>query len=207
MSVTIVNNAILKHKLGILRETDTPPDSFRRLISEISTHLFCEAAKDLPCMSVDIEAPFARTKVDRLIQKISLISIMRAGNGMLDSILRTWPNSSVGHVGIYRDKFLSNTVEYYFKVPNGIEDSVVFVLDPIVATGDTAIACMERLYEFGCKDIRFISVLSSESGAAALMSHYPDIKLYTLSTDDQLTDEGYLTPGIGDVGSRYYNTQ
>lgn len=206
MPVTIVDNAILKHKLGVLRKVDTQPDSFRRLISEISVHLFYEAAKNLPCEQFDIDAPFAKTQVEQLVQQVTLLAIMRAGNGMLDSILRTWPNSSVGHAGIYRDKFFKNTVEYYFKVPKGIEDSVVFVLDPIIATGETALACLERLQELGCKDIRFLSVLTSAEGQKMLMSRYPDTHLYTLSIDDQLTEEGYLTPGIGDVGSRYYNT-
>ncbi len=206
MPVTIVKNAILQHKLGVLRNNDTPPDSFRRLLSEISVHIFCEAAKDLPCKKVEIHAPFASTQVDTLENKVALISIMRAGNGMLDSILRTWPGASVGHAGIYRDKFLNDTVEYYFKVPQGIEDATVFVLDPIIATGETALACLERLHEFNCKNIRFLSVLASKVAQEKLLSHYPDTQIYTLCVDDQLTGEGYLTPGIGDVGGRYYNT-
>lgn len=206
MPLTIVNNAILKHKLGMLRRIETQPDSFRRLINEISVHLFCEAAKNLSCDKIQIEAPFAKAEVDQLNGQVTLLSVMRAGNGMLDSILRTWPNSSVGHAGIYRDKFFKNTVEYYFKVPKGIENSVVFVLDPIIATAETALACLERLHELGCKDIRFLSVLSSEQGSEKILSRYPNTHLYTLSSNDQLTQEGYLTPGIGDVGSRYYNT-
>ena len=206
MPVTIVNNAILKHKLGALRQVDTQPDSFRRLINEISVHLFYEAAKNLSCKEIEIEAPFAQAKVEELEDKVTLLSVMRAGNGMLDSLLRTWPNSSVGHAGIYRDKFFNNTVEYYFKVPKDIKNSVVFILDPIIATGETALACLERLHEFGCKDVRFLSVLTSEQGLEKLMSRYPETHIYTLSSGDQLTDDGYLTPGIGDVGARYYNT-
>ena len=207
MPVSLINNAILNHKLGLLRQEKTKPEDFRNLVGDISIQLFYEAAKDLSCIKVDAKTPFAETEVDQLKDQIALISIMRAGNGMLDTILRAWPDSSVGHVGIYRDKFLKNTVEYYFKVPKKISNATVFVLDPIIATGDTALACVSRLKEFDCKDIRFLSILTSTHGRNLLMKYHPEVKLYSLSDTDELTDKGYLTPGIGDVGRRYYNTQ
>jgi len=207
MPVTVIQNPIMQHKLGLLRDVNTPSDSFRRAVSEMSVQLFYEAASDLPLVEKEVTSPFSTTRVKRAAKSVTLIALMRAGNGMMESILDMWSEASVGFIGIYRDKFLKNTVEYYFKMPIGIADSAVFVLDPIIATGDTAIASVDRLKETGCTDIRYLSVLTSAQGKDALIECHPDVHLYAVSVTDEVNDDGYIVPGIGDVGSRYYNTR
>lgn len=206
MPVHLINNPLMQHKLGSLRNVNTPADSFRRILAQMSAQLFYEAASDLPTTLQDITAPYATATANRISQPVALIPVMRAGLGMVEPILSLWPDASVGHIGIYRDRFIQNTVEYYFKMPKGVAKAAIFVLEPIIATGDTAIACVDRLKEIGCSDIRYLSVLSSSQGKDALMEAHPDVKLFTVAMDDQLNDEGYITPGIGDVGTRYYNT-
>ncbi len=206
MPFTLIDNPLMQHKLGSLRNVHTPSDSFRRILAQMSVQIFYEAARDLPYAKQPVTAPFAETHANRISKPVALVPLMRAGNGMMESILNLWPDAAVGHVGIYRDKFIKNTVEYYFKMPKGITESAVFVLDPIIATGDTAIASIDRLKEIGCSDIRCLSILTSNQGKDALMTCHPDVQLFAVSSDDDLNDEGYITPGIGDVGSRYYNT-
>lgn len=206
MPVTIINNPLMQHKLGSLRNVDTQPDSFRRILSQMSVQIFYEAARDLPNEPRTITTPFDSTEVNRVSKSVALLPVMRAGLGMAESILNLWPDAAVGHIGIYRDKFLKNTVEYYFKMPKGVAKAAVFVLDPIIATGDTAIATVDRLKEIGCNDIHYLSFLTSVQGKDTLMENHPDVKLFAVCTDDHINDEGYLTPGLGDVGARYYNT-
>ena len=207
MAFNIIDNPFLKHKLSLLRSVDTPSHEFRQLISEISAQIFCDAAKSFQCEKVEIETPFASSLSEKIEIPISLIPVMRAGNGMLESILKIWPTASVGHIGIYRDKFLNHTVEYYFKMPNSIVESKVFILDPIIATGETAMACVDRLKEIGCKDICFLCILTTRNAQEELLKRHPDVEIYAVSDDDEITSEGYLTPGIGDFGARYYNTK
>ena len=205
MPVTLIDNPLMQHKLASLRNEDTASDSFRRVMAQMSVQIFYEAARDLPYAVQTIKTPFASTDVNRICKGVALIPVMRAGLGMSEAIVNLWPDATVGHIGIYRDKFIQNTVEYYFKMPKGIKDSAIFVLDPIVATGDTAIATIDRLKEIGCSDIRYLSLLTSRQGAETLMQTHPDIKLFAVSTSDDINEDGYLTPGLGDVGSRYYN--
>ena len=207
MSINLVTNTLIEHKLGTLRSNATPPDTFRRIIGELSVQLFYAAASNLPTCTTDIETPFSNTQAQLLKKHVSLMPIMRAGNGMLEAILKVWPEGSVGHIGIYRDKFLNNTVEYYFKAPENIAQSSIMLMDPIIATGDTAKASVDRLKELGCTDISFLSLICSQAGADRLMESHPDISLFTITTEDTVTDENYVTPGIGDVGARYYNTK
>lgn len=206
MPVKIINNPLMLHKLGSLRNAETPSDSFRRIMEQISVQIFYEAASDLPTFQKEVQSPFAKTKIHRVDTSIALIPVMRAGIGMAESILNLWPDAAVGHIGIYRDKFLKNTVEYYFKMPKGVANSTVFLLDPIIATGDTATASIGRLKEVGCKDIRYLTILMSKHAKATLDKNHPDVPVFTISVDDDINEQGYLTPGIGDVGARYYNT-
>lgn len=207
MPVTLVSNAIIQHKLGTLRKAETPPDTFRRIIGELSVQLFFEAASNLPFVEEEVQGPFEQTRIQQVSSHICLVSVMRAGNGMLEAILRAWPEGSVGHIGIYRDKFLNNTIEYYFKTPEHITESSVFLMDPIIATGDTAIASVERLKELGCTDISFLSLMTSATGKERLLEAHPELKLFAISTEETIADTGYVTPGIGDVGARFYNTK
>lgn len=206
MPVTLIDNPLMQHKLASLRNENTPADSFRRVMAQMSVQIFYEAARGLPYAAQTIQTPFASTEVNRISKSVVLIPVMRAGLGMSEAIVNLWPDAAVGHIGIYRDKFIQNTVEYYFKMPKGVANSAVFVLDPIVATGDTAIATIDRLKEIGCSDIHYLSLLTSQQGADVLMETHPDVKLFAVSTSDSINEEGYLTPGLGDVGSRYYNT-
>ena len=139
-------------------------------------------------------------------ENVALISIMRAGNGMLEGMMKLLSYASVGHVGIYRDKFINTTVEYYFRVPNDIEKRKVILLDPLLATGDTASAAIARLKEYGVKEIRFVTILASKQGIERLIKDHPEISIYTLSVEPELTADGYLLPGIGDAGDRLYGT-
>ncbi|HSX52732.1 MAG TPA: uracil phosphoribosyltransferase [Cellvibrio sp.] len=206
MPVTLIDNPLMQHKLASLRNENTPADSFRRVMVQMSVQIFYEAARDLPYAAQTIKTPFASTEVNRISKSVVLIPVMRAGLGMSEAIVNLWPDAAVGHIGIYRDKFIQNTVEYYFKMPKGVVNSAIFVLDPIIATGDTAIATIDRLKEIGCSDIRYLSLLTSQQGAEGLMQTHPDVKLFAVSTSDSINDDGYLTPGLGDVGARYYNT-
>lgn len=206
MPVTLVNNPLMIHKLGTLRNSDIASDTFRRTLAQMSVQMFYEATKDLDSQTQSINSSFGTIEVERISNKIVLVPLMRSGLGMLDPILTLWPDASVGHIGIYRDKFLKNTVEYFFKLPKEIGKSRTYLLDPIIATGDTAIASVDRLKEAGCKDICFLSLLVSETGKNALMHFHSDVKLFTISTTDTLHNDGYLQPGIGDVCARYYNT-
>ena len=207
MPVILIDNPLMQHKLASLRNVNTASDSFRRILSQISVQIFYEAARDLPNAAQTISTPFADVSVNRISKSVALISVMRAGIGMSESILNLWPDAAVGHIGIYRDKFIKNTVEYYFKMPKGVDASAIFVLDPIIATGDTAIATIDRLKEIGCSDIRYLSILTSSQGKETLMQNHPDVKLYAVCTEDEINEQGYLTPGLGDVGARYYNTR
>jgi uracil phosphoribosyltransferase len=206
MPVTLIDNPLMQHKLASLRNVNTPADSFRRVMAQMSVQIFYEAARGLPYAAQTIQTPFATTEVNRISKSVVLIPVMRAGLGMSEAIVNLWPDAAVGHIGIYRDKFIQNTVEYYFKLPKDVMNSSVFVLDPIIATGDTAIATIDRLKEIGCSDIHYLSLLTSQQGADVLMETHPDVKLFAVSTSDSINEEGYLTPGLGDVGSRYYNT-
>ncbi len=207
MPLHLVDHPLIQHKLGSLRSIETPSERFRRLMGEVSLLLFIESTKNLTTQQEVVTAPFGETDAQKISSKITIIPIMRAGLGMLDSIQSFWPDASVGHIGIYRDKFLSNTVEYYFKIPKTLENSVVYLLDPVIATGDTAIASVDRLKESGATDIRFVSILASSVGTKALLEAHPDVSIFTVSCQDNVTKEGYLSPGIGDIGARYYNTQ
>lgn len=205
MPVTLIDNPLMQHKLASLRNENTPADSFRRVMAQMSVQIFYEAARGLPYAAQTIQTPFASTEVNRIAKSVVLIPVMRAGLGMSEAIVNLWPDAAVGHIGIYRDKFIKNTVEYYFKLPKGVANSAIFVLDPIIATGDTAIATIDRLKEIGCSDIHYLSLLTSRQGAEVLMETHPDVKLFAVSTGDGINEDGYLTPGLGDVGARYYN--
>lgn len=207
MPLTLLDHPIAQHKLGILRSSETTPEQFRSLMAELGLMLFIESTKNLGTKSATVNAPFGEAEVSLAAEKIALIPILRTGLGMIEGIQNYWPDASVGHIGIYRDKFLNNTVEYYFKTPKSLSESITYIFDPIIATGDTAIASIERLKESGAKRIRFVSILASQEGIKAIEDNYPDVEIFALSDIDVVTEQGYVAPGIGDVGARYYNTQ
>lgn len=206
--VEIVNHPLLRHKLGYLRDKNTSSAEFRNITKEISYMLAHEAMRDWSQFTqVDIETPIAKAKVDRITNPPVIVSIMRAGNGMLDAVLDVIPFASVGFIGIYRDKFINNTVEYYFKMPADIKGKMAILCDPLISTADTIIAAIDRLKSYEVKDIRIISILVSELAIGRIQHFHPDVEIFTLNVENEVNELGYLVPGLGDAGDRLYQTK
>jgi len=205
-AVHVVNHPLAQDKLWHLRDKRTTPDNFRRLIGEISQILAYEITGDLKTKEVRVETPIQATNAKKIVENMALVPIMRAGQAMLEGMLGLLPYCAVGHIGIYRDKFVNNTVEYYFRLPKGIEGMRVAVLDPMLATGDTAIVAISRLKEYKVGAISFASILASSHGLTRLQEAHPDVKIYTLSIEPELNSHGYIVPGLGDAGDRIYGT-
>ncbi len=202
-----VKHPVLKHKLAMLRNKNTDSIGFRGLMNEIGKFLAYEITRDLEMEEFELETPMMKTIGVRPKSYPILVSIMRAGNGMLDGVLETLPYASAGHIGIYRDKFIDNTVEYYFKLPNEHKGKDILLIDPMLATGDTAIAAIDRLKQYNVGKITMMSVLASPEGISRLNHFHPDVKIVSLSLEEGLNEKGYLLPGLGDAGDRLYNTK
>jgi uracil phosphoribosyltransferase len=202
----ILNHPILQHNLTKLRNRDTAPVDFRRVMDQLSALLAYEITRDISVSNEPVTTPLEETHGAVVSDDLVIVSIMRAGNGMLDGLLRMLPFSRVGHIGIYRDKFIGNTVEYYFRLPDEVKGRKILLADPLIATGDTAVASIDRLKEYGVESIRFVSLLASPEGLAHLHDHHPDVEVYTLSVERELNAEGYILPGLGDAGDRLYGT-
>lgn len=205
--LTIIEHPILQHKLTLLRKKETKSSEFRSLLNEMSGLLAYECTKDLPVTTIDIETPLEKTQGKVVNEEPMVVSIMRAGNAMIDGILNILPFASVGHIGIYRDKFTQNTVEYYFRLPDEPEGRSVILADPLLATGDTTIACLDRLKQYNVGSIKMISVLVSKEGVKKVHHFHPDVEIITICQERAFTDDGYLLPGIGDAGDRLYKLQ
>jgi len=206
--VTVLNHPLLRHKLGHLRDKNTSSAEFRRLVEEISRALAHEVMTDWDDMTtVEIETPLARAKVDRIQNSPVIVSIMRAGNGMLDAVLEMIPFASAGFIGIYRDKFVHNTVEYYFKMPADIQGKMALLCDPLVSTADTMIAAIDRLKSYEVKRIKILTILVSELALERIHHFHPDVEIFTLNIEKQIDERGYLIPGLGDAGDRLYQTK
>jgi len=189
-----------------MREKDTNSIGFRGLMNEIGKFLAFEATRNIETETFEIETPLAKTLGIRPKKYPMVVSIMRAGNGMLDGVLETLPYASAGHIGIYRDKFINNTVEYYFKLPADSKGRDVILLDPMLATGDTMIAAIDRLKQYNVGKITLLSVLVSPQGLERLHYFHPEVEIFALSKEEGLNEKGYLLPGMGDAGDRLYNT-
>jgi uracil phosphoribosyltransferase len=207
-NVKVLKHPLLQHKLGYLRDKATPSSEFRDLVKEISRILAHEVMTDWQELrSVEIETPIARTIVPRIANAPVVVSIMRAGNGMLDAVLSMIPFASAGFIGIYRDKFIHNTVEYYFKMPADIAGKMAILCDPLVATADTVVAAIERLQSYEVKNIRILSILISQHAIDRIHHFYPEVEIYTLNIEAEVNENGYLVPGLGDAGDRLYQTK
>lgn len=203
-----VNHPLLRHKLGYLRDKNTQSNEFRDLVQEISKILAYEVMREWTSFDqLQVETPIAKANIERIVNAPIAVSIMRAGNGMLDAVLSMIPFASAGHIGIYRDKFLKTTVEYYFKMPQISKDRTVILCDPLIATGDTIVAALERLKQYEVGKIKIISILASEQGLAKIQKYHPDVDIYYLNIEKELNDLGYLVPGLGDAGDRLYHTK
>lgn len=208
MNLKLLEHPLLRHHLGVLRDKNSSTEKFRDVTKEISRILAYEALRDWKDLEdVDIETPLAKTKVQRMHQAPLIISVMRAGNPMLDAILGIMPFASAGHIGIYRDKFIHTTVEYYFKIPKEHVGRAVFLCEPLIATADTSIAAIDRLKSYNVGKIRLLSILVSPQGVEKLAKYHPDVEIYALEKEQGLNELGYLMPGLGDAGDRLYGTK
>lgn len=205
---TVINHPLIQHKLTYMRSQETTTDNFRRLLREISQMLAYEVTRDLPTEMISITTPIASVESPIISgKKLCLVSILRAGNGMLDGMLDVLPTARVGHVGLYRDPETLEPVEYYFKVPEDIDERLVIVVDPMLATGNSAIAALNRLKESGANTIKYVCLLASPEGVAKLQAAHPDVPITTAAVDQCLNEHGYIVPGLGDAGDRIFGTK
>ncbi|MFT3988050.1 uracil phosphoribosyltransferase [Aestuariivirga sp.] len=207
-NLTVVNHPLVLHKLTLMRDKHTPSAVFRQLLHEISLLLAYEVARDLPMTTQTIETPVAEMEAPILKgKKLVIVSILRAGNGLLEGMLNLMPSARVGHIGLYRDPKTLQPVEYYMKVPDDIAERRVIVVDPMLATGNSVVAALTRLKEKGAKDIRLVCLLSVPEGIRRVASAHPDVPIYTAAVDSHLNDHGYIVPGLGDAGDRMFGTK
>ncbi len=208
MNPMIVDHPLIQHKISLLRDKQTGTKEFRDLVSEIANLLCYEATRDLPTEEVEIETPvtMARTKV-LAGRKLALVPILRAGMGMLDGMLNLIPAAKVGFIGLYRDETTLQPVEYFCKLPSDIAERDVLVLDPMLATGGSAIDAITMIKKHGAKRIKFIGLIAAPEGLKALQEAHPDVAIYMGSLDDHLNENGYIVPGLGDAGDRIYGTK
>ena len=203
-----VDHPLIQHKLTLMRRKDQSTAGFRQLLREISTLLAYEVTRDLPLTRVEIETPMQKMQAPVLTgKKLCFVSILRAGNGLLDGMLDLLPSARVGHVGLYRDPDTLQAVEYYFKVPQDIGERLAVVVDPMLATASSVIAAIDRLKNAGAHQMKFVCLLAAPEGVDALHAAHPDVESYTAAIDDRLDDHGYILPGLGDAGDRIYGTR
>jgi len=206
--LTVVDHPLVQHKLTLMRDKDTSTKSFRQLLREISHLLAYEITRNLPMTTTRIETPLEPLDAPTIEgKKLALISILRAGNGLLDGILELVPNARVGFVGLYRDPETLQPVQYYFKVPDALEDRLTIVVDPMLATGNSSAAAIDMLKEAGAKNIRFLCLLAAPEGVARMKEAHPDVPIVTAALDSHLNDHGYIVPGLGDAGDRMFGTK
>ena len=206
--LTIVDHPLVQHKLTIMRDKSTPTAVFRQLLREISQLLAYEVTRGLPMTTKSIETPMQQMDAPTLDgKKLALISILRAGNGLLDGVLELIPSARVGFVGLYRDEETLKPVQYYFKVPEALEDRLVIAVDPMLATGNSSVAAIDLLKKSGATNIRFLCLLAAPEGVARMKQAHPDVPIVTAALDEKLNDIGYIVPGLGDAGDRMFGTK
>lgn len=207
-SVTVIKHPLVQHKLTIMRKKDTSTAGFRRLLREISTLLCYEVTRDLELTMETIETPLTEIEAPVLEgKKLVFASILRAGNGLLEGMLDLVPSARVAHIGVYRDHETLEAIEYYFKAPEDIGNRLVIIVDPMLATGNSSIASVEKLKERGAKNMRFLCLLAAPEGIKNFQEAHPDVPIYTASIDSHLNEKGYIVPGLGDAGDRMYGTK
>lgn len=206
--LTHVTHPLVQHKLTIMREAETSTAVFRQLLREISQLLAYEITRGLPMETKRIQTPVAEMDAPTLAgRKLALVSILRAGNGLLDGILELVPSARVGFVGLYRDEETLEPVQYYFKVPEQLDERLVIAVDPMLATGNSSVAAIDLLKKNGAKDIRFLCLLASPEGIARMKEAHPDVPIVTAAVDERLNEKGYIVPGLGDAGDRMFGTK
>ena len=207
-NIFIFDHPLIQHKISLIRNKDTGTKDFRELIDEISMLMVYEATRDLPMTEIEIETPITKTKTKVLSdKKVALVPILRAGLGMVEGVRKLLPNARVGHIGLYRDPETHEPVEYYCKLPADITESTVFVLDPMFATGGSAAAAFDYLKEKGCKDLRMMCVIASRYAVERFKKEHPDVLVYCAALDEELNENKYIVPGLGDAGDRIFGTK
>jgi len=206
--VSVIDHPLIQHKLTLMRQKERSTSSFRALLGEISMLLAYEVTRDLPLTYEPIETPLASMKAPMLDgKKVVLVNILRAGSGMVDGMLRILPSARVGHIGLYRDPQTLGAVEYYFRMPSEMSDRDIIVVDPMLATGNSAIAAVERIKVARPKSIKFVCILAAPEGLANFQEVHPDVPIFTAAIDERLDAHGYILPGLGDAGDRLFGTK
>ncbi|SDN99357.1 uracil phosphoribosyltransferase [Rhodoferax sp. OV413] len=207
-NVHLISHPLVQHKLTLMRRKDASTNTFRRLLNELSSLMAYEVTRDMPMQDIEIETPLEKMTAKVIDgKKLVFVSILRAGNGILEGMLSVVPGARVGHVGLYRDPKTLTAVEYYFKMPHDMHERDIVIVDPMLATGNSAIAAVERLKELNPKSIKFVCLLTCPEGVAALQAAHPDVAIYTAAIDRELSDHGYILPGLGDAGDRIFGTK
>lgn len=207
--VILIDHPLVQHKLTLMRQAETHTQDFRRLLKEISMLLAYEVTRDLPLKYETIQTPLAQTKAPMLAadKKMVIVSILRAGQGLLDGMIELIPTAKVGHIGLYREPKTLSVVEYYLKLPPDVGQRDMLVVDPMLATGNSAVAAVDRLKETNPASIKFVCLLAAPEGIQHFHEQHPDVPIYTAAVDDYLDDHGYIIPGLGDAGDRLYGTK
>ncbi len=207
-NVHVMDHPLVHHKLAVMRSKETPVKEFRELVSEIAGLMCYEATRNLPTMDVDVQTPVATAHCKMLAgKKLAIVPILRAGLGMVDSMVDLIPSAKIGHIGLYRDPETHKPVEYYCKLPDDIGNRVVFVVDPMLATGGSAIAAIDFLKQHGCRNIIMMNIIGCPEGVKAVTEAHPDVDLYLAAVDERLNEHAYIVPGLGDAGDRIFGTK
>ncbi len=208
MKPFIMDHPLIKHKLTLIRDKNTGSKEFRELITEVATLMCYEATRDLPLEEIEIETPICKTKSQVISgRKLAVVPILRAGMGMVDGMMTLVPAAKIGHIGLYRDPKTHTPVEYYCKLPADISQREVIVVDPMLATGGSAVDAIRMIKEKGAKNIKFMCIIAAPEGLEALTKAHPDVQIYCASLDEKLNDDKYIIPGLGDAGDRIYGTK
>ena len=207
-TVHVLDHPLIQHKLSILRSKDTGVKEFRELVSEIAGLMCYEATRNLPLIDVDVETPVATAHCKKLAgKKLAIVPVLRAGLGMVDSMVDLIPSAKIGHIGLYRDPETHKPVEYYCKLPDDIANRQVFVVDPMLATGGSAVAAIDFLKKHGCKNIIMMNIIGCPEGVTAVQKAHPDVEMYLAAVDEKLNENAYIIPGLGDAGDRIFGTK
>ena len=207
-NVTVFDHPLIHHKMAILRDKNTRSKQFRELVGEIATLMAYEALRDLPLKEVEIETPIAKCTAKMISgKKLAIVPILRAGLGMVDGLLTLVPSARVGHIGLYRDHETLEPHEYYCKLPEDVDKREVILLDPMCATGGSAVAAIEFIKKRGCKNIKFMCIIAAPVGLERVQKEHPDVSIYCACVDEKLNDIGYIVPGLGDAGDRIFGTK
>ena len=207
-NVHIMDHPLIHHKLAVLRNKETPVKEFRELVNEISGLMCYEATRNLPLMEVDVETPIAVAKCKMLAgKKLAIVPILRAGLGMVDALVDLIPSAKIGHIGLYRDPETHEPVEYYCKLPEDVGNRVTFVVDPMLATGGSAVAAIDFLKKHGCKNIIMMNIIGCPEGIKRVQEAHPDVEMYLAACDERLNEHAYIVPGLGDAGDRIFGTK